>query len=122
MEQMLEAAEITVICDSIFAHAARQKPIPKGNAAFQYSAPQRQAISSMRIMCEWDFGDVQIQCPFLNDEWKQKSCATAPTLNFRMSTLLTNFLKCSRGCNSNDYTGVDALEPEDYYNLAFTQV
>jgi hypothetical protein len=91
------------LCDKAFGRDTFISPLPKAGQNINAAPSQLSALCKIRVTVEWCFGEVFARFPYLKDRYKAKVFQTSPSSHFVVGVILTNCLKCFRGCNSTTY-------------------
>lgn len=117
--QPLGQPPVKVLGDKAFGASTHIAPFPKENTALynQMSDIQRNALSKLRVIVEWSFGEVQEEYPYVKVRDRQKIGATIPIKVFTVACFLRNLKRIGRGSNATLYMGVEPPSWDWYMSL-----
>jgi hypothetical protein len=85
------------LADKAFGRSAFVAPLPRANMHHDYTQDQLTAISSVRVMVEWTFGEIRTTFPIVDLVLKNKLYCTKPIRMFKIAALLRNIKRCMVG-------------------------
>lgn len=85
------------IGDKAFGRTAFVAALPKANMVHNFSQIELTAISSIRVMVEWTFGEIRSTFPLVDFVVKSRLLGSMPLRMFRVAALLRNMKRCMDG-------------------------